>query len=181
MLRTSLRILLLLFSPLVSFAEVSNNVELEKMYKDDQSSRSTSNIDWQKLEKEDSERKTRVYQLISQGKLITGKDYYHSAMIFQHGGDSTSYGMAVKLMRTATTLDTTISKWLLAAAIDRELMSKKKPQIYGTQYLKKVGSNVWERYTIDSAKISDEERKAYGVETLAQQVVRLRKMNQNNQ
>ena len=36
----------------------------------------------------------------------------------------------------AIELDSTKNKWLLAASIDRELMSRNKPQIYGTQYTK---------------------------------------------
>ena len=56
-------------------------------------------------------------------------------MIFQHGRDYVAYGMAVQLMRKFIELDSTANKWLLIAAIDRELLSRNKPQIYGTQYV----------------------------------------------
>ncbi len=36
-------------------------------------------------------------------------------------------------MRKSIELDSTAIKWLLAAAIDRELLSRGKPQICGTQ------------------------------------------------
>ena len=84
--------------------------------------------------------------------------------------------MAVKYMRKAIELDTTINKWLLAAAIDRDLLSRNKPQIYGTQYSKKNGEK-WKRSIIDTTKVTDKERKYYGVETLEEQLVRERNMN----
>jgi hypothetical protein len=41
-------------------------------------------------------------------------------------------------MKKAIELDPTINKWLLAAAIDRDLMSRSKSQIYGPNMLKRV-------------------------------------------
>lgn len=147
------------------------------MYDEDQGSRMVSNIDWVQLTKNDNIRENRVYELIKEGKIVTGKDYYHSAMIFQHGKDSVAYGMAVMQMKKAIKLDSTINKWLLAAAIDRDLMSRNKPQIYGTQYVKKGENGKWERYKIDTTQVTAEERKYYHVETLAEQVIKERNMN----
>jgi tetratricopeptide (TPR) repeat protein len=147
------------------------------MYKHDQSARMQSTIDWQKLSKEDDERKKRLNELLDSGKVITARDHYHAAMIFQHGGDTIASSMAVKMMRKAIELDSSMNKWLLAAAIDRDLMRRGQPQTYGTQYMKKSMDAKWERYTIDSTKVTDEERKAYGVETLAEQKIKERRMN----
>jgi tetratricopeptide (TPR) repeat protein len=97
-------------------------------------------------------------------------------MIFQHGEDSTAYGMAVKLMRKSIELDPTANKWLLAAAIDRYLLSKDEPQIYGTQY-RKLDDGPWRLGDIDTTVISDEERMEYGVETLDQQREKVKRMN----
>jgi tetratricopeptide (TPR) repeat protein len=146
------------------------------MYNEDQSSREVKDIEWAILSKRDRERESRVYDLIKLGQIVTGKDYYNSAMIFQHGSDSIAYGMAVKHMRKAIELDATINKWLLAAAIDRDLLSRNKPQIYGTQYSKKNGEK-WKRSLIDTTKITDIERKFYHVETLSEQLVKLRNKN----
>ena len=41
-----------------------NNAELQKMRDDDQSARMDTNIDWLKLNKADSLREKRVYQLL---------------------------------------------------------------------------------------------------------------------
>ncbi len=116
--------------------KIVDNIELIEIYKIDQADRQTDNIDWSVVSKRDSLREIRIYQLLDSNKVRTSKDYHNAAMIFQHGGDSTAYGMAVKLMRKSIELDSTANKWLLAAAIDRYLLSKDEPQIYGTHYQK---------------------------------------------
>jgi tetratricopeptide (TPR) repeat protein len=171
------QIVILLLFPIAAFSQSIDNAELKKMYDGDQGSRMVSTIDWAQLSKNDNIRENRVYELIKEGKIVTGKDYYHSAMIFQHGKDSVAYGMAVKQMKKAIELDPTINKWLLAAAIDRDLMSRSKSQIYGTQYVKKGQDGKWERYKIDTTQVTAEERKYYNVETLAEQVIKERNMN----
>ena len=168
--------LFLFLFPLSVFSQTDNS-ELQKMYNEDQGSRMVRNIDWSVLSKQDKERESRVYELIKLGQIVTGKDYYNSAMIFQHGNDTLASSMAVKHMRKAIELDTTINKWLLAAAIDRDLMRRQKPQIYGTQYVKNNGETKWKRYNIDTTQVTDKERKFYHVETLAEQLEKERNMN----
>lgn len=166
----------LLFS-VTSFAQKPDNAELKKMYDEDQKARMASTIDWVQLSKSDSIRQKQVYELIHSGQLNTGKDYYHSAMIFQHGIDTTASAMAVKMMKKAIDLDSTVNRWLLAAAIDRDLMRRDKPQIYGTQYIKMGQDAKWERYKIDSTQVTDIEREYYDVETLEEQKEKERTMN----
>ena len=168
---------LILFLLSFSVFSQTDNSELQKMYNEDQSSRNTKNIDWTILSKQDKERESKVYELIKLGQIITGKDFYNSAMIFQHGSDTISSSMAVKQMRIAIEKDGTINKWLLAAAIDRDLMRRQKPQIYGTQFVKNNGDKNWKRYTIDTTIINDKERKFYNVETLNEQLIKERNMN----
>ncbi|MBK8444283.1 MAG: tetratricopeptide repeat protein [Sphingobacteriales bacterium] len=170
-----IEILLLIFFPLSIYSQ-SDNIELQKMYDEDQSSRMVKDINWTILTKQDKERENRVYELIKTGQIVTGKDYYNSAMIFQHGEDSIAYGMAVKHMRKAIELDSTINRWLLAAAIDRDLLSRNKPQIYGTQYSKTNGEE-WKRSKMDTTQVTDKERKFYNVETLSEQIEKVRIMN----
>lgn len=158
--------------------KLKDNQELIEIYKNDQGDRQTDNIDWDIVSKRDSLREVRIYQLLDSNKVQTSQDYHNAAMIFQHGGDSTAYGMAVKLMRKSIELDPTANSWLLAAAIDRYLLSKGEPQIYGTQYQKKFGKGeLWYLNEIDTTKITDAERIEYGVETLAQQRERVIQMN----
>ncbi|MBK7695606.1 MAG: tetratricopeptide repeat protein [Saprospiraceae bacterium] len=171
------QIVCLLFSSISAFSQIADNPELLQMYNEDQGSRLAGNIDWEVLSRQDSLREVRVNELIAEGKIRTGKDYYRSAMIFQHGYDTIASGMAVKHMKMAIELDSTINKWLLAAAIDRDLMRRGKPQIYGTQYVKMGENTKWELYEIDTTQISDSERKYYGVESLAEQKIKERRMN----
>jgi len=160
-----------------SAAGQKDNAELKKMYEQDQSGRQVTEINWTELNKTDAERRNRVNELLEKQEVITGKDYYHAAMIFQHGNDTIASGMAVKLMKIALKKDSTVNRWLLAAAIDRDLMRKKKPQIYGTQFIKMGKEAKWELYTLDSTKVSDDERRYYRVETLAEQRAKLAGMN----
>jgi tetratricopeptide (TPR) repeat protein len=174
----------ILFVAAVSFcygqtAPGKDNEELKEIYRTDQSERSTHNINWKTLNKNDSVRMARVYELLRTNKVVTGQDHYHAAMVFQHGSDTVASAMAVNMMRKAIELDTTVNKWLLAAAIDRDLMRRNEPQIYGTQYMK-AGDGPWQRYRIDSTKVSDEERKTFGVETLAEQRRKERMMNKTS-
>jgi len=167
---------LLLFSSAV-WAQNKDNAELQKMYDEDQGARKVPDINWSVLIKQDSIRQARVLEMIRDGKIVTGKDYYNSAMIFQHGNDTLASGMAVKQMKKAIELDPTVNRWLLAAAIDRDLMRRDLPQIYGTQFIKTRQDAKWELYKMDSTRISDEERKYYRTGTLAEQRERVRTMN----
>ena len=156
--------------------ELVDNEELKTLYNEDQSERLAGDIDWKVLNKRDSSREARVYELLNSGKVNTSEDYANAAMIFQHGLDTIASGMAVKMMRKAIELDSTRNKWLLAAAIDRDLMRRNKSQIFGTQY-RRVGNEPWVLYDLDSTQITDEERIEYGVETLAEQQQKLLTMN----
>lgn len=154
----------------------ANNAELIKIYSEDQNDRRSTPIDWQRVSKRDSLRRVRVYQLLDSNKVQTALDYKNAAMVFQHGNDTSHYAMAVKLMEKSVHLDPYADKWLLAAATDRYLLSVGKPQIYGTQFMRMQGAP-WKRSKMDSTQITDRERKAFGVETLAQQKEKLRRMN----
>lgn len=156
---------------------ITDNEELKGIYKADQADRQSPNIDWSLISERDKERRVRVNELLDSNLVITSNDYANAAMVYQHGGDTIASGMAVKLMRKAVELDTSRSKWLLAAAIDRDLMRRDQPQIYGTQYRRMGADEPWVLYNLDTTKVSDEERKEYGVETLSEQREKLNMMN----
>ncbi len=145
----------------------ADNEELKQIYKEDQGDRQSGN--WRETMKNDSVRLARDYEMVDSGLVRTSEDYANAAMVFQHGSDTMASGMAVRMMRKAIELDSSRNKWLLAAAIDRDLMRRDEPQIYGTQYIRTSMDNPWELYKIDTTQITDAERQAYGVETLAQQ------------
>src|SRR5689334_17758663 len=95
----------------VALAQTQDNAELQKMFNEDQSGRSGSGDPI--LYQQDRAREKRLYELIAEGKIITAKDHFNSAMIFQHGVDTTASRMAVKYMRKAVELDPSMNKWLL--------------------------------------------------------------------
>lgn len=172
-----LTFLLLLFS-LKMFSQTKDNPELQKMADDDQNARKTDKINWKVLSKEDSLRRNRIFVLLKEDKVKTAKDHFNSGIVFQHGGDTISSGMAVKSFEKALKMDPSLTRWWYAAAVDRDLMYKKQPQIYGTQFIKdKTTHAKWVRYKIDASKATDEQRKYYGVETLQEQEQKEREMN----
>jgi len=154
-----------------------DNDELFNLYFNDQEDRMIDYIEWDYVHKRDSLRRVRVHQLIDSNRIRTSKDYKNAAMIFQHGKDSTDYGLAVRLISKSIELDSTQHKWLFAATTDRYLLSKGKPQIYGTQY-KRNWDEPWRLAKIDTTKISDEERVKFGVETLVEQQEKVKLLNE---
>lgn len=158
--------------------EIPNNKEIAQIYKKDQSDREGGKIiNRNAVSTRDRLREKRVYELLDSNLLHTSLDYSNAAMIFQHGIDTISSGMAIKMMQKAIELNPKANKWLLAAAIDRDLMRRGKSQIYGTQYIKSNKNGSWEIYNLDTTKISDEERRKYNVETLKEQQEKVIKMN----
>lgn len=156
--------------------EITDNQELTLIYQADQADRKVDKINWDVILERDQTRRKRVQELLDSNQVRTSEDYHHAAMIFQHGMDTVASSMAVKLMRKAIELDSTINKWLLAAAVDRHLMRKGEPQIYGTQFTRKNGEP-WSLYKIDTTVISDKERLAFGVRTLTEQQEQVKRLN----
>lgn len=66
---------------------------MRKIYEEDQKNRND--------EAGDTRRREQVRQLISQGKVQTGEDYYYAAFIFQHGRKPSDYLYAHVLAVTA--------------------------------------------------------------------------------
>lgn len=157
----------------------SDNAELISIYISDQTDRNSHDINWDEVSKRDSLRRIRVNEILESNGIITARDFKNAAMVFLHGNDSSDYGKAVRFMKKAIELDSTINKWLFAAASDRYLLSIGEPQIYGTQYIK-MGDEPWKIALIDTSKITDAERIEYGVETLNQQIQKVILMNSEN-
>lgn len=152
-----------------------DNTELQELFKSDQEDRE-NHLSSKDINYNDSIREARVYELLDSNKVVTAEDYNTAALIFHHGEDSVAYAMAVKLMKKSIELDSTRNKWFLAAITDRYLLSINKPQIYGTQYKRLEGRKVIQE-NMDTTQISDAVRIEYGVETLAEQKMKLINLN----
>lgn len=166
---------LILVSLLLAFNLVGaqNNPELQKLADQDQEARmSNEPLNWKTLREEDSLRRVKVIELLKNKEITTGEDYLNAGIIFQHGNDTVASKMAVNFFKKAIELDSTVNKWWYAAAVDRDLMRRGEPQVYGTQYTvtkDDSGNPTPSQYKIDTSKISDKERRYYGVPTLAEQ------------
>ncbi len=153
--------------------EAVSNEELRQLYEADQQDRQ---IDFSRLSEEelraidqrDAEHRAQVEAMLEAGEVRTAEDYYHAAMIFQHGGDSTAYRLAHEMSKRAYTMDSThaLAGWLSAASWDRYQLSMGKLQWYGTQYFSPDG--IWQLQPIDTTRITDQERQRLGVLTLQQ-------------
>lgn len=144
------------------------NSELKKIFNEDQGDRA-DDVDWnnqkiyKNIRKRDSERRKIVSALIKRGDLKTGKDYAYAAMIFQHGEKPTDYLKANKLAKIGMRLRNKLSTWLVAATMDRYLLSiGKKFQKYGTQYKKNIKTGKWELQPVNP-HTTDKERRKLGV------------------
>jgi len=158
--------LILLCCTYFSCIFAQDNPELKKMYEEDQNSRKVEKIDWKVLLIQDSTRRVEVSEMIRQNKVLTSMDYFRTAMIYQHGNDSTSYKLAWEYSKKAAAMDSNniSARWLSAASFDRYSLSVGKPQIYGTQFL--VIDNKYYLQDFDTTKVSDADRIYYKTRTL---------------
>lgn len=156
------------------------NQELKDLYIQDQYDReliSKKKTDWSVVNANDKRRREQVKSLFDNGQLKTGLDYYHSAMIFQHGTTTEDYEFANKLCSIAIKKGNKKAKWLYAATLDRILTSKKAQyQKFGTQFRKDAPDKPWYLYPVDPTTTDDERRK-YNVPSLTEQLKKEKELN----
>jgi tetratricopeptide (TPR) repeat protein len=155
------------------------NSELARLYEEDQKDRTggPGKIDWSVVSKRDAERQKRVLEIAGQGGLKEAEDYYHAAMVFQHGENLEDYDRAHQWCLKAVELGNDDARWLAAATKDRWLMNQGKPQLYGTQFKKADGK--WILWEVDPS-VTDEERARWDVPPLAEAQARVKQMNEGN-
>src|SRR5207244_3446913 len=65
-----------------------DNEELARLYREDQGDRTPGagkTIDWAVVGPRDREREARIKELYKADELHTGADFFHAAMVLQHG------------------------------------------------------------------------------------------------
>lgn len=118
--------------------------------------------------KRDAQRQAKVRELLAEGKVNTGRDYYFAALIFQHSETSENLLLAHILAVASIAKGDKSGGWLSAATLDRYLWSIKHPQVFGTQY--QIGTDNKETMEpYDRNAISDKIRAVWGVNSLAEQ------------
>jgi hypothetical protein len=127
---------------------------------------------WQR----DSARRQLVEQILAAGGAHDGADFYHAAMVFQHGPEIEDSRRAHELALHAVTLDPANAKarWLCCASEDRLLQKEGKPQRWGTQFDYVDGR--WQIAPTDDS-VDDAERARWNVPLKDEQLRRADRMN----
>jgi len=112
----------------------TENSALTQLFKVDQAARQGRDVDWTKLRAEDEERRKQVRHMLDAGEVRTAADYFHAALVFQHGEVPEDYLLAHILAGNAVILGNRDARWLSAATLDRYLNRTGKPQVFGTQF-----------------------------------------------
>ena len=157
----------------------NDNAELAAMFEADQRERQDLMAKWstrtaeennvaaQQMSANDEQRRADVAAMLTRGEVQTGKDFYHAAFIFQHGGSPESYLRAHTLSMTALAKGYSEASWLSAASLDRYLVNIGQRQIFGTQYV--IANGVRTQKEMAKGAVSDAERVVLGVDTLEEQ------------
>jgi len=109
------------------------NLEMGRIYAQDQAERTKQPLDLNKLAVSDAARRARTKELVDKGLLHTGLDYKQAAFVLQHGDTPNDYLMAHSLAIVAISKGEPTAVWIASASLDRYLWSKNLPQVYGTQ------------------------------------------------
>jgi hypothetical protein len=139
------------------------NDELSALYRQDQADRRDGLI--ADIQARDERRRRRVEELVAAGALSAAEDYFHAAMVFQHGSRREHYRRAHEMAERAVELGCRRARWLAAAAHDRWLMVAGLPQKYGTQY--RADGDRWVLWEVDPTT-TDQERADWDVPPLAE-------------
>lgn len=158
------------------------NGELLSLFEADQADRRVENIDWNAVSARDTKRLARVRALLAAGAAKEADDFYHAAMVFQHGETADDFRLAWDNARIAYEKGGgKQAAWLACAAEDRWLQRTGKPQVWGTQFMgvPGKGTSVWTLEPFDRSAKTDAQREAMGVPSLAVSEARLKARNGN--
>ncbi len=164
-------------------ADLKDNEELARLYKEDQADRTPpagKEIDWHTVSERDHAREARVKELYRANQLKTGADYYHVAMILQHAPAPEDYLLAHELCVVAISKGEERAKWLAAASEDRFLMNIGRPQRFGTQFRSDGPNAPFRLYKVDES-VTDELRRELKVPSLAESKKREAMLNEKKQ
>jgi hypothetical protein len=171
-------LIVLLLAPLSCLS--ANNDQLREIMYADQADRQVapSPDAWKDIAKRDAARRVKVQAELAAGRVHTSADFYNAALVMQHGDTLEEIRMAHALATIAASIDPLdrSARWLKAASWDRLLLRQKKPQWYGTQYIRDA-SGKWALYEMDESAVTDTDRIELAAPTLAEAKKRVEVMN----
>ena len=159
--------------------DAATSDRIERIKNADQAARqqSTPDTDWRKVAEQDRERREALLPLIP--RAVTGQDFAFAALVFQHGGCVPHYRLAHHLARMGADRDP-LARWLVAATLDRALMSVGRAQKYGTQYAFRTDRpDCFALYVVDPTT-TDAERLTLGAPTLHEAIFEAKAFNPPN-
>lgn len=160
--------------------EKSASAELRALYEADQADRShvtpPTPEQWREITARDKIRRDRVLELVRSAALQSGDDYFHAAMVLQHGEGSEDVLVAHVLATVAGFKGHEKGRWLSAAALDRYLHRTDRAQILGTQYVRSSPDVPWSQGEYVQW-LPDAIRAEFGVPPLEEQTARVDRLN----
>jgi hypothetical protein len=147
----------------------TDNAELARMFQEDQDDRKPGlhGIDWAVVKPRDDARLARTRELYASGALRTGADWWHAALILQHGSEADDYLLAHEMSMAAVVRGEENARWLAAATEDRFLMQIGRKQRFGTQYEPADEPGKYRLASMDPG-VTDELRAVLGTPSLAE-------------
>lgn len=142
------------------------NPELRELFEADQADRQQAG-DLDGIAERDRVRRERAAELFESGEVVDADDFFHAAMLFQHGDSLQDYQRAHELALRAHELGHAGAAWLAAAAFDRWLVNQGRPQKFGTQFKWDARRQRWTLGDVDP-QTTDEERARWNVPSLAE-------------
>ena len=165
--------LALLCAPVLLVAQPKPHAELAALYAADQADRRPENLLGLAPARRDSVmfavmsrdtvRRARVEALMKQGVAQVAADYFHAAIVLQHGRDTSATLLAHTSSRRAVELDSTHmgAMSLIASSWDQLQYGRGRPQWYGTLIIGGLREPA-RLYDIDTTKVTDAQRKRMG-------------------
>jgi hypothetical protein len=109
------------------------------------------------------ERRERVVALYARGVLRSAQDFYYAALVLLYGDDVAHFDLARNFAKRAATMGEMRAWSVIAAAWDRALLARGRPQRFGTQFIREHGR--WSLGKVDP-RVNDHQRALYGVPPL---------------
>ncbi len=168
----------LLLTPVVLSAEPEDNSELQRLFEVDQNARRDPNMSWDEIDALDEANRSEVLSMLARGEIRTGLDYFHAAVILQHGESVEEIRLAHSFATISNQLGYKRASWMQAASWDRLLMYFEQPQWYGTQFMVD-DEGKWQLYEVQVGAVTDEQRAEWRVPSLSESKARASQRNQN--
>ncbi|MFH2201770.1 MAG: hypothetical protein ABIJ96_01505 [Elusimicrobiota bacterium] len=155
----------------------TDNLKLQELFEEDQQDRAKvydTKESVEQLSTRDATRRKRLLVMMELDEIKTKSDLYHAAVVFQHGNTSSDFLIAHRLATLAALNGHRTARWLLAASLDRYLMSIRQGQIYGTQFEYNSDSKAYElKLPVQDPIILSFEKEMLGVPSVKERLKQL--------